>query len=163
VRITPLIIEAEKYEHAGGHDHNAAGQTAAETATEEASAPEEGLERTLYTTLASVVAGAGFAALLAGVSMLLGMPLTAGNGVLWGMAGFLAINLAPAAGLPPELPGMPPADLFARQIWWVGTILATAIAIGLFTLRHETWAKIAAVILIAFPHLIGAPQPLNHD
>jgi cobalt transporter subunit CbtA len=163
VRITPLIIEAEKYEHAGGHDHGAAGQTAAEAMQDEAWAPQDGLERTLYTTLASVVAGAGFAALLAGVSVLLGVPVTARNGILWGIAGFLAVNLAPAAGLPPELPGMPASDLLARQVWWVATIAATAAGIGLLSLRDEAWAKLAAVVLIALPHLIGAPEPLTHE
>jgi cobalt transporter subunit CbtA len=156
VRITPLILEAEKYEHAGGHDHGA-------TAAEVAWAPEDGLERTLYTTLASVVAGAGFAALLAGISVMLGRPVTARNGILWGLAGFLTVSLAPAAGLPPELPGMPGADLVARQVWWVATIAATAVAIGLFSWRDEAWAKIAAVVLIALPHLIGAPAPTSEE
>jgi cobalt transporter subunit CbtA len=161
VRITPLILEAEKYEQAGGHDHGAAGAT--ETAAEDAWAPHSGVERTLYTTLASVVAGAGFAALLAGISVLLGVPVTARNGILWGMAGFLAVSLAPAAGLPPELPGMPAADLMGRQIWWGATIAATAVAIGLFSLRQEAWAKIAAIVLLALPHLIGAPEPVSHE
>src|SRR5262245_14175651 len=74
VRITPLILEAEKYENAGAaHDHAAAG-TAETTVAAEAPAEEEGwmpadgMERTLYTTLASMVSGAGFAALMAGVS-----------------------------------------------------------------------------------------------
>ena len=56
---------------------------------------------------------------------------------------------------------MPAADLLTRQIWWVATIAATAVAIGLFSLREEAWAKIAAVILIALPHLIGAPEPAS--
>jgi len=160
VRITPLILEAEKYEHAGGHDH---GAGATETTHAEAWVPQDGLERTLYTTLASIVAGAGFAALLAGVSVLLGVPVTARNGILWGLAGFLAVSLAPAAGLPPELPGMPAADLLTRQIWWVATIVATAVGIGLFSLRDEAWAKIAAIVLIALPHLIGAPEPVSQE
>ena len=54
VRITPLILEAEKYEHAGGHDHGTAD--AAATSQEDAWAPQNGLERTFYTTLASIVA-----------------------------------------------------------------------------------------------------------
>ena len=56
---------------------------------------------------------------------------------------------------------MPAADLLSRQVWWVGTIAATAAGIGLFSLREEAWTKIAAVVLIAFPHLIGAPEPLS--
>jgi len=174
VRLTPLILEAEKYENAGGghsNDHAAATTTtttesapAAEAAPEEeAWAPADGAERTLYTFLASIVAAAGFAAVLVGVSVLSGIRITPRNGLLWGIAGFLAVHLAPAASLPPELPGMPAGDLLARQVWWVGTILATGIAIWLFTQRTEMWAKVAAVILVALPHIIGAPQPPTHE
>jgi cobalt transporter subunit CbtA len=173
VRLTPLILEAEKYEKAGdGHSHDHAAATTTTTtaeqapapaaepvAEEEAWAPQDGAERTLYTFLASIVAGAGFAAILAGVSLLSGVRITPRNGLLWGLAGFLAAHLAPAASLPPELPGMPAGDLLARQVWWVGTIIATGIAIWLFTQRTEMWAKVAAVVLVALPHIIGAPQP----
>lgn len=176
VRLTPLILEAEKYENAGdghSHDHGAAATTAPTTteqapapaaeAEHEAWAPADGAERTTYTFLASIVAAAGFAAALAGVSLLAGIRITPRNGVLWGIAGFLAVHLAPAASLPPELPGMPAGDLLARQIWWVGTIIATGIAIWLFTQRHELWAKVAAVVLVALPHIIGAPMPPSHE
>jgi cobalt transporter subunit CbtA len=175
VRLTPLILEAEKYENAGGgHAHDHAAVTTATTAevttpapeaapAEEAWAPQDGAERTLFTFLASIVAGAGFAAILVGISLLSGVRITPRNGMLWGLAGFLAVHLAPAAGLAPELPGMPAADLAARQIWWVGTIIATALAIWLFTQRSEMWAKVAAVILVALPHIIGAPQPPTHE
>lgn len=175
VRLTPLILEAEKYETAGdGHSHDHAAVTTAPTATEQDPAlaaeaeqetwgPAEGAERTLYTFLASIVAAAGFAAALAGVSLLAGIRITPRNGVLWGIAGFLAVHLAPAASLPPELPGMPAGDLFARQVWWVGTIVATGLAIWLFTQRRELWAKVAAVLLVALPHIIGAPMPPTQE
>jgi cobalt transporter subunit CbtA len=71
----------------------------------------------------------------------------------------LAVTVATGAGLPPQIPGMPAADLLPRQIWWLGTIAATGTAIGLVALRRETWAVALAVVLIALPHLIGAPQP----
>lgn len=185
VRLTPLILEAEKYENAGdghSHDHAAAATTTdttaaqsapAETTTaqstpapaeeEEGWAPADGTERTSFTFLASIIAGTGFAALLAGVSLLSGIRITPRNGVLWGIAGFLAVHLAPAASLPPELPGMPAGDLLLRQVWWVGTIAATGIAIWLFTQRTEMWAKVAAVVLVAIPHIIGAPMPPTHE
>jgi cobalt transporter subunit CbtA len=175
VRLTPLILEAEKYENAGdghAHDHAAIVTTTTTQATtpasepapnEETWVPRDGAERTLFTFLAGIVAGAGFAAILAGVSLLSGVRITPRNGLLWGLAGFLAVHLAPAAGLAPELPGMPAADLAARQVWWVGTIIATAVAIWLFTQRNEMWAKVAAVILVALPHIIGAPQPPTYE
>ncbi len=172
VRLTPLILEAEKYENAGNghaHDHGTAATTTTATeqappvTEEEAWTPADGVERTIYTFLASIVAGAGFAAILAGVSLFSGVRITSRNGVLWGIAGFLAVHLAPAASLPPELPGMPAGDLVARQIWWVGTIAATGIAIWLFTQRDEMWAKAAAIVLVALPHIIGAPPPPTHE
>ena len=173
VRLTPLILEAEKYENAGGghsHDHAAATTTTTQSAPVTEAAPEEGAwapadgaERTFYTFIASIVAAAGFAAVLAGISIVSGIRITPRNGLLWGIAGFLAVHLAPAASLPPELPGMPAGDLLARQAWWVGTIVATGLAIWLFTQRNEMWAKVAAVILVALPHIIGAPMPPTHE
>lgn len=180
VRLTPLILEAEKYENAGdghSHHHAAAATTTDTTAAQSAPAPEaqepaaeaegwapaDGAERTTFTFLASIVAAAGFAAALAGISLLAGIRITPRNGILWGLAGFLAVHLAPAASLPPELPGMPAGDLLARQVWWIGTIIATGLAIWLFTQRQEMWAKVAAVVLVALPHIIGAPMPPTHE
>ena len=72
-----------------------------------------------------MITGAGFALLLAGVSLLTGLPITPKNGLIWGICGFLAATVAPGAGLAPELPGMPAGDLVLRQVWWVATIIAT--------------------------------------
>jgi cobalt transporter subunit CbtA len=161
VRLTPLILTAEKYESAGAHEHQHG--TEVQSAPQDAWAPQNGLERTLYTTLASVIAGAGFASLLAGVSILLGLRVTAHNGILWGLAGFIAVSLAPSAGLPPELPGMAAADLIQRQIWWVATIIATGAGIALIFLRSELLPKLVGVAMIALPHLIGAPEQPSEE
>jgi cobalt transporter subunit CbtA len=149
LRITPLILAAEVYEKAQGAEH----ETMAEWQ------PEEGLPRAFFTTVTLMMTGAGFAAVLAGISLVSGIPITRANSVLWGLCGFLAVKLAPAAGLPPELPGMPAGDLLARQLWWVGTIAATGAAFYLIATRAQLWAIVLAVALIALPHFIGAPQP----
>lgn len=179
LRLTPLILHAETFEGAAaGHDHAAAEPVAptAETAAPPAPAapaahdhgdasawaPQDGTERTLYTFAASILAGAGFAALLAGVAMLSGKTITRENGWVWGLCAFVAVSLAPAMGLSPELPGMPAADLVARQVWWLGTIAATAAALWLIAFRRETWAPVLAVALAVIPHVIGAPQPADH-
>ena len=52
---------------------------------------------------------------------------------------------------------MPVADLTLRQIWWVGTIIATGVAIYCFAIRKEFWAPFLGVIILAIPHIIGAP------
>ena len=169
VQTTPLILAAEVYEAAPAHDHGAtATDPAATTAPaheheEDEWAPADGWPRTLSTTLASVITGAGFALLLAGISLLTGVPITPQNGLIWGICGFLAATVAPGAGLAPELPGMPTADLVLRQVWWVATIAATGAAIFLIAIKRELIWLAAAVVLIALPHIIGAPQPLTHE
>ncbi len=163
VRLTPLIVAAEKFEtgHAESHKHDAG--TAAHTNDDVAWAPSSDLERTVYTALTSVVAGAGFAAMLAGISILSGWPITRRTGLLWGLCGFTAVSLAPAAGLPPELPGMQGAELVARQLWWLMTIVFTSAALWLLATGQQNWSIPLAIVLAALPHMIGAPQPLSHE
>lgn len=169
-RVTPLILHAETFEGEGGHSHGAEAHEHAEgtpehshdavAATEaepEEWAPADGFERTAYTTLATVLAAAGFALVIGAVSMFAGLPITFANGFLWGIAGFLTFSLAPAYGLAPELPGMPAADLGARQVWWVGTALATGAACLLLAKTRAGWAFAVAIALVAIPHIIGAP------
>jgi cobalt transporter subunit CbtA len=169
VRTTPLILAAEVYENAAeaapveatAHEH-AAG-TVAHEHDAEAWEPEDGWQRTLSTTLTSILTGAGFAGLLAGISLLTGIAITPRNGLIWGLCGFLAVTVAPGAGLPPELPGMPAGDLLSRQVWWIATIAATGVGLYLIAMRREFIWIALAVVLIALPHLIGAPQPLTHE
>src|SRR5690606_16809209 len=130
------------------HSHDAA--TPAHEHDEDAWAPQDGAERIFYTVLANVLGSIGFAMLLAAVSVLAGIEITAKNGVIWGLAGFLCRQLAPAFGLPPELPGMPAADLVARQAWWVVTAIATGAGIlALAKLRNWAGIAIAAVLILA--------------
>ncbi len=81
------------------------------------------------------------------------------TGLVWGLAGFVTVQLAPALGLPPELPGMGAADLGARQAWWAATIVATGAGCALLGFGRSWLAWGAAVILFAAPHVAGAPQP----
>ena len=173
-RVTPLILHAETFEGEGGHSHGAEAVAAdhehaagtpehshdavATTAAEpEEWAPQDGFERTAYTTLATVLAAAGFALVIGAVSMFAGLPITFANGFLWGLAGFVTFSLAPAYGLAPELPGMPAADLAARQVWWVSTALATGAACLLLAKTRAGWAFAVAIALVVIPHIIGAP------
>lgn len=163
-RVAPLILQAEVYENAApeepvaaeAHTHDAA--TPAHEHDEDAWAPQDGPERIFYTVLANVLGSIGFAILLAAVSVLAGLEITARNGVIWGIGGFIALQLAPAFGLPPELPGMPAADLVARQVWWIGTAIATGAGmLAIAKLQNWTGIAIGAVLILA-PHIIGAPQ-----
>ena len=70
----------------------------------------------------------------------------------------IAIQLAPAAGLPPELPGNVGADLATRQLWWMGTVAATMGGLGLFAFGRGAIAYGVAALLLILPHAIGAPE-----
>jgi cobalt transporter subunit CbtA len=171
LRLTPFIIAAEGFEAATavGHSHDHAAGTNAQADDGhthdhgEGWAPADGWQRTLATTLTAVMTGAGFAAVLAAVSLISGLPITRANGMVWGLCGFLAVTLAPAMGLPPELPGMPAGDVVARQIWWLGTIAATGAGIFLIATRSEAWAIALAIVLIGLPHIIGAPAAVHTE
>ena len=166
-RVTPLILAAEHYEgeaHAHSHEGGSAdAAAAAHLQAENEWAPQDGFERTAYTVLANVLVAISFALILMALSLFADLPITFGNGALWGMAGFLAVSLAPAFGLAPELPGMPAGEVLPRQIWWFGTVLATGGAILIIAKTRAAWAFAVAVLLIAAPHIIGAPQPPDQN
>jgi cobalt transporter subunit CbtA len=166
-RVAPLILQAEVYENAAPaepaaaeheHEHDAATPAHEHAHDEDAWAPADGAERITFTVAADILAALGFAFLLAAAAVLGGIEVTARNGVIWGLAGFAVFQLAPAFGLPPELPGMPAADLVARQIWWWGAALATATAIFGIAKFQSRSAVAIGIVLIALPHVIGAPQ-----
>jgi cobalt transporter subunit CbtA len=125
----------------------------------EAWGPEDGLERTLFTVLANVIMGVGFALLVVAGMALHGKPVTTGAGVHWGAAGFVVFTLAPALGLPPEVPGSITADLQARQVWWVSAAAAAALGLGLMVFLEARYWKVLGVIVAAIPHMVGAPHP----
>jgi len=155
--ITPLILEAETYEVAGeAHAH--AADTPAHHHDDEAWAPEDGWQRTLSTLGGNLVVAVGFSLILAGLFMLRA-PRHAWHGLLWGATGYLTFCLAPSLGLPPELPGTAAAELTARQGWWIGTAAATACALALLFFTRHRVLRLAALALLALPHIIGAPQP----
>jgi cobalt transporter subunit CbtA len=177
-RIVPLILAAEEYEPGGSHyvapaveaHEHAATETMAPMAADAHNHHEMapgGEEQTLFlgrfwnTVFANLVAGAGFGLLLAGVSLALGADVTVNNGMIWGIAAWLAVQFLPSLGLPPELPGFPEVDLVSRQVWWVATIIASVIGIALIVLRVEIWQRLGGLVLLVLPHLYGAPQPVD--
>lgn len=140
-----LILEAEVFEHStavGGHED----------------AP---LARTLYTLMFNLLTGAAFGLILSAVLTLRGQPVGLHRGLIWGAAGFVAFSLAPAFGLPPELPGSLSVRLEARQLWWLLTALDTAAGIGLLAFARHWSVRLGGVVLILLPHIIGAPHPLS--
>lgn len=172
--LVPLILEAERYEtgelvHFGGlataPDAGGTGaQTMAMTAPAEpaAAAVEVSLvERNLMTFSMNFVVFSGYGLVLAALMAMrqaTGGAVSAMSGALWGLGAFVALNLAPSIGLPPELPGIPAADLAARKVWWVATVAATGGGLALMAFRPGLWQVAAGVALIALPQIYGAPQ-----
>jgi cobalt transporter subunit CbtA len=163
VGTTPLILQAEAYESAAeaatpaepavapdGHDH---------VHSAEAWEPADGWQRDLFTLGADVVTGVGFAFLLTAAIVFFGKGADWRRGILWGLAGFACFTLAPSLGLPPELPGTEAAPLLDRQLWWIGTVIATAGGLFVAARLRNVYGYAIAVVLIALPHVIGAPQP----
>lgn len=152
--VGPIILEAETYE--------VAGQDGAAAAEGEAWAPEDGAERLVYSAITNIVTAAGLGLLLSAAFVLRGRRVGWRGGLLWGLAGFAALNLAPALGLPPEIPGAEAAPLIERQVWWVATVALTAGGLVLIIFSPRVPLKAVGLVLIVGPHIAGAPQPDVH-
>lgn len=158
----PLILHAEVYEEAAeaaapmttATSHEAIGHEQSEAAWE----PANGLERNALTVVINIATSIGYALILTGLFVLRGRPVGWREGLLWGLCGFLAVTIAPGLGLSPEPPGVLAAPLLDRQVWWIGTVLATAAGLALLAFRPSPWAAAIALALFVVPHLIGAPQ-----
>jgi cobalt transporter subunit CbtA len=161
--IQPLIIEAERYET--GELALPLVQTVDQPSMPTPIQPDDvqingtDLSRAGLTVLFLTLTWCGFG-LLAGAAMSaaqMSKKVRPFSAVGIAVSGFAVASLAPALGLPPELPGMPAADLGSRQLWWIMTLAATAAGLAL-TLRFENWAaRVVALAVITLPHVVGAP------
>ncbi len=154
--VQPILLHAEFFE-TGALSHFGETATAAHPP-----AGELELTRDLLSVIFSALIYVGYALIL-GAGMALaeerGAVIAPRTGLIWGVAGFVAFQMAPAFGLAPELPGMNAADVTARQIWWFATVFATAGALWLIAFGQNWTMWGVAVILLAAPHVIGAPMP----
>ena len=174
LQVAPIIVEAETYEadgsegeavgsageaHApadgGSHAHGAREHDGHE---HDGWSPADGFERTFWTGVANVGMAVGFALLLV-AAFSLRENVSWRQGILWGLGGYAAFFALPALGLAPELPGTEAAALESRQAWWLVTATLSVIGVALIGLTRGWRWKAAAVVLIAVPHLIGAPHP----
>jgi cobalt transporter subunit CbtA len=163
--LNPIIFAAESYQleaaekasgssgdgHSGhSHDHD-----------NEAWIPADGLERTAYTLLANFLASTGFAAMVLALMCQFCLArkgnISWSQGSLWGLAGFTALFLAPAIGLPPEIPGVVAAAVEHRQIWWALCALSVTIGLGIFAFTPVR-VKALGLLFLAIPYIVGAPQ-----
>ncbi len=186
--VQPILLEAELYEsghvehfsapEARAHDHNTSAETtgettdpAAENATDHDHAshdhsarPKSGIDfkRDGLSVLFSVFTFVGFALIMVAgfaIAQSRDITITIRSGLYWGLAGFVAVQLAPAFGLGMDLPGNAAADLGERQIWWAATVVLTALGLWLVAFGKGIWPYAIAIALIALPHMFGAPHP----
>jgi len=169
VMLVPIIMEAERYETGALTHFTAAPDQPASGAVADAG-PDTSLwhrdvnplHRGIMTFGAEMVNYTGLALLLMALFAIAekyGYQITARRGIIWGLAGFLAFHVAPAAGLPPETPGIPAAALGARQAWWVATVLSSGAGIALIAFGRNLALPLLGLLLIALPQIIGAPHP----
>ena len=175
--VTPLIFEAEVYEQAAGgpshgpavhlhedgerHLHDAGEGGDAAPVAAEPWEPDDGIERYGFTFLANIVTAVGFAFVMAAAFAIRGRPVDMRAGLWWGLAGYAIFALNPSLGLPPEVPGAAAAPLIPRQIWWFGTMAATAVGLGLLVFAKPLWLRVLGVPILLLPHFIGAPHPVG--
>ncbi|MFZ1813741.1 MAG: CbtA family protein [Rhizobiaceae bacterium] len=167
VKVVPLIMAAEQYEAGtAASDSHSPGTTQHDTSGHDhGSAPagdRPGLERIALTTVSNILVGVAFSLLLTAGVLITNQGMDFRSGLAWGLAGFVTFVLAPNLGLPPELPGTVAADLQARQIWWLVTVVCTAAGLGIFAFLRNPLLMVAGISLIVAPHLYGAPQPDQH-
>ena len=155
--VQPVLLHAELYEsgtitHFGGDPvaHASHGDS------------ELDLTRDLLSLGFSMAIYVGYGLILAALMALRqesNQTISIRQGLIWGLAGFIAVHFAPGFGLPPEVPGVASASLESRQIWWGATVLATIIAFWLIAFSKAPIAFGLAVVLLLAPHVIGAPEP----
>lgn len=153
--VQPVLLQAELYE--SGQLAHRAGAAMPASASGGIDPVRDGLS-IVFTMLVYV----GYALVLVPLMMIAerrGHRIDARTGLVWGIAAFAAVQLAPGFSLAPELPGNAAADLGPRQVWWHATVVATAIAAWLVAFGRSWLAWGSAIVLVIAPHAVGAPMP----
>ncbi len=157
VFVQPVLLHAELYESGQLVHFGADKAVSAHQDVGGLDPLRDGLS-VLFTTLIYT----GYALVLVAVMSVAegrGAKVTARTGIIWGLAGFFVMHLAPGFTLAPEVPGVAAADVYARQVWWFATVVTAAVAVWLVAFGNGWAAWGAAIALLLVPHLIGAPEP----
>lgn len=150
--ITPIIIDAETYEITAPILSPQSSEIAIWT-------PENGTQRHGWNFTSNLLVSFAFSLILLSV-MSIKKTITTFGGIGWGGAAYLTVFVAPALGLPPEIPGMEAGYLEGRQAWWLFTVLAIALSLWLIAYQAIAY-KIIGVFLAISPYVIGVPQPTH--
>ena len=156
IYVQPILLHAELYEtgsltHFGENNSHGAHNNSAFD-----------FQRNGLSILFSALIYSGYALIL--VSLIayassLNLKIDNVRSILFGVCGFFAVQLAPAFGLPPELPGAAAAELFPRQIWWFFCVLVTILGIWIVSFSQKIPYVLIGIIIILVPHIVGAPEP----
>ena len=174
LQTVPIILAAEVFEDqkievpaeaaAPADDAHAghAGHAMAEAEAPEEWAPQDGLERASWTAVANVLHAFSMALLVfavMGVAQWRGTALRAlPLALVTAAAGWLTFHLWPSLGLHAEIPGMDAARLGSRQGWWVLAAGSAALACAVAAWARSPLRWVAAIALLALPHVVGAPH-----
>ncbi len=156
--VQPVLLHAELYEsgelvHLGGE---------AVSAHPELPGMFSDLQRDALSVVFTMFTYTGYALVLVALMSLAegqGHKIDGRTGVLWGVAGFIALHFAPGFSLAPEVPGVAAADVFERQVWWWATVASAVVAMWLIAFASSIVGYLVAAALLLAPHVIGAPEP----
>ena len=154
--VQPILLHAELFE-SGTLVYDATAGTPSFVER-----PAFNLQRDGLSILFSALVYTGYALMLVAAMAFAseqGHTTTPRQGIMWGIAGFITVHFAPAIGLSPELPGFSAADVSPRQVWWFSTVAVTGIGLWLLAFGTSWRAWGGAIVLLAAPHFIGAPEP----
>lgn len=164
---TPLILQAEEFEQLRSGELEV--RSVPKAAVSSLSATHLGIsdgsvdigsriERVIFTTMANILTGIGFALILISSIALYGRSVEGRRGVVWGVAGFAIFSLAPALGLPPEVPGSSVTELGPRQSWWFFCVAATGVGLWAVVFGRGIVWVLGGLCMVALPHVVGAPH-----
>ena len=156
--VIPMVMEGELYE-SGDRVHFATDGSPQSDAGSPSIFGEP--SRHIMPAAFSIVTFTGYAFLMiAGIALAerYGHRLSLRQGLIWGLCGFITFQLAPAMGMPPQLPATPGPEVESRQLWWALTVICTAIALGLIAFGKSVLMFVIAGALLFAPHVIGAPR-----
>jgi cobalt transporter subunit CbtA len=161
--VQPILLEAELYE--SGAIAHGQGIDATETAAAEMDGHKHDhvgdVIRNTLSLLFLCCIYVAYALLMVtcfSIAEFFNRPVEKRAGLIWGICGFAAMQLFPAFGLPPELPGNSSPGLEIRQLWWGLTAFATVIGFGAIFWNKSWIVKCVGLAIISLPHLIGAPS-----
>ena len=158
VFVQPVLLHAELYETGQLVHFGAASNVSAHQDLGEVDIARDGLN-VLFTMFLFTGYGLILLPLMVLASEHYEFEINSKTGLIWGVAGFVVINMAPGFSMAPEVPGVATAEVSARQIWWFATVACAGLALWLIAFGRGWPMWLSAIALLIVPHAYGAPEP----